>query len=145
MATATKIRVSASDIRNGRAADCFRCAVARALQRATGDDEAHVNEIDYLLRLHVWGRIFTAPQCVTDFIVAFDRHYERYDSGRVKLPRRLPEDVRPFSFTIPPLDDPEWEEQCYHCEELCDPKTLDDEGVCQECREGAKEREELLS
>lgn len=49
----TKVHVTAKDIRGGTCGDVFHCAVAAALQRATGDSEARVVEKDWEMRLEV--------------------------------------------------------------------------------------------
>lgn len=129
----TKVDVTAKDIRQGVPGDCFGCAVALALQRATGDVNARVVDHDCQLHVEVNGRWIVPPHKATDFAVDFD-HLPRTRSGRARLPSPLPEELRPFSFELPPLDDPVWEEECYGCEQLFAPKTLDYEGRCEECR-----------
>ncbi len=136
MTTATKpltVRVLRRHIRQGIGGDCWGCALARALQEATGDKGANVFRRDYILRVEVWSRSVVASLRVAWFVNAFDDLDLRKD-GRVKVPRVLPETLQPFSFELPALDSPEWVEKCYGCEELCDPKTLDAEGYCPDCR-----------
>lgn len=136
--TATMVRVTAKDIRTGVPGDCFLCAVARALQRATGDSEANVYESSFVVYLQVWSRHIVAPLEVRRFSREFDG-LDRTRGGRARLPK--PDDypqlehVRPFTFELPPLSDPAWREACSCCEELCDAAALDDEGVCPECQE----------
>lgn len=119
---ATKVSVTADDIAAGVARDCVACPVALAVGRATGDDHASIHERDWTLRVEVWGRSIVAPYEVRMFVNAFDGHLERKP--------------KPFEFELPDDGDPEWEETCYKCEELCDPSELDDEGVCSECLKG---------
>lgn len=131
--TPTPVRVTAKDIRSGIAGDCFRCAVALAVQRATGDAEANVFEdYSWTLRIEAWSRSVAAPCDVRFFTYNFDGLL-RKRTNRAVLPARLEGDVAPFSFTLPADDDPEWDERCYRCEHFCKAEDLDDEGVCDEC------------
>jgi hypothetical protein len=116
-----KVNVTAKDIKAGEAAECYRCPVAIALQRATKDREARVVSVDWRLYLVVWCRYIAAPVEVRDFVIDFD-HRSEDDSP-----------PKPFRFTLPPLADEPWEEECYGCEELFSPNELDDEGYCKEC------------
>jgi hypothetical protein len=122
-----RVRVTAKDIREGGAGDCFRCAVAGALQRATGDNDAHVYESDFLVYLTAWSRHIHAPDRVRTFVLDYDECPVHERTGR------LPADLRPFVFTLPPQDDPEWLERCGGCEQLFAGSELDDEGICPEC------------
>lgn len=126
------VRVTKAHIANGEAGDCFKCAVALALAKATGDDEANVYENDWTMYLHVWSRHIVAPYEVRQFVYDFDGQPRRED-GRIDLDDEQCEPPKPFAFTLPPLSDPEWQERCYQCEELFDPSELDDEGVCKAC------------
>jgi hypothetical protein len=130
----TIVDVTCKDIRRGISGDCFRCAVAIATGRATGDKEARLVEVDWLLHLVVWGRWIVADPEVRDFVRAFDS-LERGKSRRPILPKRLAGDIAPFRFVLPPHDSPEWQEECCSCESLVAPDDLDDEGECRECRE----------
>jgi hypothetical protein len=133
MKTATKVRVTATLIRTGLAGDCHRCAVALAVAEATGDDECMMAEVDWLLRLSVWGRWIAVPYEVRRFVHAVDGLRRKAD-GRPKLPRRLAEELAPFEFTLPAFDDPAWDEQCERCGAIFDPAEIDDEGRCEDCR-----------
>lgn len=132
MFATTKCRVTATDIRRCQPGDCYRCAVATSLQREYGDNECNVFEDDYLLRIHVGGRYIVAPFEVQQFVRVLD-DAGRKDDGRPILPRRLPDGLKPFTFELPPLDDPAWEERCYGCEMYFAGDELDDEGCCSEC------------
>lgn len=132
------VEVTEHDILHGVAGNCFRCAVSLALQRATGDDEANVYEMDWLTWLHVHGRDILAPGEVRQWIWAYDG-LDRDDKGRIDVTNRRAKLPEPITFDLPELDDPEWQERCYHCEALFPRDELDDEGVCAECR---KEDEE---
>ncbi len=126
------IHVRVKHIRAGLGGDCFRCAVALALQEATGDDEANVYEDDYLTRLEVHGRSVVAPGEVRQYVWNYDAA-PRLADGRPALAARLPERLRPFSFEIPDQNDPEWDERCYGCDEYFKADELDCEGCCGEC------------
>jgi hypothetical protein len=127
------VSVTAQDIRHGVAGCGFNCAIARALQRATEDDHAHVMSHDWQLRVFVWSHSVPAPWEVISFVHAFDDLPRRKD-GRPKLPRRLTgTDLAPFSFEIPALDSNGWLENCYGCEQLFEVAELDGEGYCAEC------------
>lgn len=120
MSIAITIAVTQVDIDLGERQDCFHCPVARALQRATGDDHAEVWERDYVLHIGVWSRSLVAPAEVQQFVRCLDGQWEGT--------------IAPFSFELPALDDPEWEEQCGECEELHRPSELDGDGLCVACR-----------
>jgi hypothetical protein len=129
-----RVNVTDDDIRNGLSGDCQRCAVALALRRATGDEDAGVYE-DSLNGggfLVVHGREIRSPREVCDFIYAFDG-LPRKDKRPI-IPDPLPEELKPFRFVLPSLSNSKWQERCYECEELYSPKRLDDEGYCPECR-----------
>jgi hypothetical protein len=113
------VSVTAEDIAAGKAGDCYRCPVAIALARVTGDRESHVYGQDWMMWIDVGGRTIQAPYEVEEFVRGFD---DRKSPG-------------PFDFELPDLDDPAWRERCCRCEELFAPSELDDEGVCPECRE----------
>lgn len=125
------VNVSADDRAKGEAGNCFRCAVALAIQRATGDGHANVYEREWAMYLEVHGRHIVAPQRVRQFLYAFDA-LDREDK-RGRLPRVLPDELKCFTFTLPSLGDPEWKEQCCECESLVSASELDDEGACREC------------
>jgi hypothetical protein len=115
-----KVKVKREHIRKGIAHDCHRCPVVLAIADAIPDSEPMLYEdMADGTRIDVCGRTIRAPHEVFDFMVDFDH-------GRKC-------DVAPFSFELPDLDDREWQEKCYHCEELFDPEELDDEGCCPEC------------
>jgi hypothetical protein len=133
------VRVTAEHIRTGLAGDCLRCAVALALDAATGDDECMVAEKDWTFHLCVWGRWIVAPPEVRRFVDAIDG-LDREEDERPILPEKLEgSDLAPFAFTLPPLTDPEWQEECYGCEQLFDANELDEEGFCPECRAGEQD------
>jgi hypothetical protein len=133
--TETTVRVTEKHIRTGIAGDCNYCAVAMALDEATGDTECSVGEIDWILHLCVRGRVIVAPPEVRRFVYDLDGLARKAD-GRPKLPRRLEgSDFAPFAFALPPFSDPEWKEECSGCSELFDRDGLDEEGFCPECRE----------
>lgn len=134
MIASNTVHVGAKDIRAAEAGDCFRCAVARAMQRATGDSEARVVEADWQLRLVVWGRLIVAPDDVRAFVRELDG-LPRTRKNRPRLPKKLVEPVAPFTFELPAWSDPEWEEECQGCEQLFAPGDLDDDGYCEECRQ----------
>lgn len=128
------IEVTESDIREGVAEDCDCCPVAIAASRATGYDCA-VFSLDWVLSLRVGHLIMRAPYQVREFVMEFD-DLERERFGcreKPKLATILPDGLKPFSFEIPDLTDGAWEEQCYGCEELCNPSELDREGYCAGC------------
>ena len=134
-----RVNVRLSDISDGIAGDCFRCSVALALQRATKDKEARVVESDWQIKLCVHSREITAPSEVVDFVRTFDDlprlHKDEIGNGKPILPKHLPEELRPFKFTLPDLGSAEWQERCCICDELFATEDLDDEGICQECKE----------
>jgi hypothetical protein len=137
MATDTdyRVRVTEKHIRTGIAGDCNYCAVAMALDEATGDTDCMVVEIDWTLRLRVWSHWIVASPEVRRFVYDLDGLARKAD-GRPKLPRKLKgSDVAPFEFALPPLTDPAWEEECNGCGELFDRGELDGEGSCPDCRE----------
>jgi hypothetical protein len=144
MKVETKVQVTAIHIRTGIAGDCHRCAVALAVNEAIEDADCGVVEVDWMIHLIIQSRYIVAPVAVRQFVNAIDA-VERKESGRPKLPRKLPEDIAPFEFTLPPFNDPAWKEECNGCECLFDPAELDDEGVCEECRkaesDGSKNRD----
>ena len=127
-----KVSVTAEDILEGVCGDCHRCAVALALSRASGDDEANVYERDWTLYLEVHGRHIPAPFEVSQFVRTFDSQ-PRTDGGAVDFDAVDCEPPSPFDFELPPFDGGDWQERCYHCEELFDDEELDDEGICKEC------------
>jgi len=116
--TGCLVRVSAGRIRAGEPGDCFRCAVALALQAATGDDHANVYEDDWRLWIEVHSRHIPAPDDVRRFV-------DNFDGGAV---------LRPFSFRLPPFTDPEWRERCGLCGCAFAAAELDDNGWCVGCR-----------
>lgn len=130
----TVVRVTAKHIRNGIAGDCMKCAVSLAMDDATDDKECMVVEIDWILHLKVWSRYIVAPERVRHFVRRYDG-LNRKEGGCPVLPRKLTaSEVAPFEFSLPPFSSPRWREECYRCEKLCDPKELDDEAYCPECR-----------
>lgn len=122
MATGTLVRVRSRHIRTGLSGNCFNCAVALAVQEATGDDSANVWADWGIVRVEVGGRSIIPARRVTDFIHAYD------DAGDRDKPPELPARLWGTPF------DPEWEEKCVNCEELRNPRELSDEGVCEECQ-----------
>jgi Zn finger protein HypA/HybF involved in hydrogenase expression len=116
----TTIRVLQEDIDAGDLGDCYRCPVALALQRATGDMEAEIYQTSDGLRLKVGGASIVAPDAVRHFV-------HQFDDGEV---------CEPFTFEIPRPSDPQWREECYGCEELFAPADLDSEGYCASCTTG---------
>lgn len=128
----SKISVSAADIAAGRAGDCFRCPVAIALARATGDGEANVYERDFEMWIEVGGRHTRAPHEVREFVHGFDGQ-PRTEDGRPDTGHEDYDPPGPFEFELPDRDGPEWQGRCYCCEELFAPSELDDEGFCQGC------------
>jgi len=132
--TPVTVRVTAKHIRDSEPGDCYRCAVAKAMAVATGDTEAHVVERDWSLCVVVRGRYLVAPWQARRFIYAYDA-LDRDADGRVVLPAELAEDLSPFDFDLPGLNDPAWQYECYGCEALFDPDDLDGAGCCPECRE----------
>lgn len=128
------VEVSAADIADGVAGDCFLCPVAIALNRATGDTAANVNEATWDLRIEVSGRSIPAPRKVRDFVYAFDAQ-PRDPHNRLDIYHADYDPPAPFTFELPDLSDPEWEEKCYVCEQPFDPSELDDDGCCGECRD----------
>lgn len=124
------VDVTEADIREGEAASCEACPVAIALSRATGG-EGRVFSPDFDLAIGVDHLCMPAPQAVRRFVVAFDHFMGDEEDD---LPA-LPPEIAPFSFTIPDLNDPSWEEQCYGCSRLRDPAHLDAEGLCKACHE----------
>lgn len=127
-----RVRVTKNDIATGKAGDCFRCAVAMAVQRATGDTEANVVEIDYVFHIHAHSRYIPVPWSVRSFLVEFDHDLRRNEDGTVILSPTATS-VKPFVFSLPSFSSREWKEKCYGCEQLFDVKELDDEGNCPEC------------
>jgi hypothetical protein len=111
-----RVEVTAADIEHGEARDCYCCPAARAIQRATGDDTACVESIDWGLHVGAHGRIVRAPLEVSDFVDAIDAE----------------EKPAPFSFELPPIKD--WQEQCAGCEGIFEQDELDGEGYCEGCR-----------
>jgi len=127
-----RVRVTRADCRTGEPGECFRCAVALALQRATGDSEAHVYESgwDGRMMLEVHARHIPAPISVRNFIWEFDDLLLRPDGRAIGA-----DELRRPVFTLPPLSDSEWQEECGCCQELLPPADLDDEGTCPDCRD----------
>ena len=115
-----EVSVTAADIATGEPENCYACPVALALVRTTGDASANVFRRDWVLRVEVWGRSIVAPAEVRDFVCSFDG-YQGF------------QDVRPFAFSLPDDDSPEWKEQCQGCEGLFRCDELDDDGVCPNC------------
>lgn len=105
------VTLTVDDIRTGVAGDCYRCAVALALQRATGDETAHVYEDEDesgLIRLEAHGRSVQAPERVTRFVWDYDS-LERSSDGRPVITADKAAMLQPFTFTLPP------EEECEGC------------------------------
>ncbi len=127
------IRVTEKHIRESEAGQCFRCAVARALQEKTGDSEAKVYSDDWILRLQVWSQSIVAPFVVMSFVQEFDS-LPRTPTGKAVLPDRLEGRLAPFSFQIPSPRSRTWDDKCYGCEHYFKTKELDDEGYCKECQ-----------
>jgi hypothetical protein len=127
------VNATAGDIANGTAGDCHSCAVAMALTRSTRDSDAMVYERDWTMYLRVWSRLIVAPYDVRHFVQVFDGQ-PRTDDNRIDVKHPDYETMEPFAFDLPDQDDPEWQEECYECEDLCDPSDLDDEGYCKDCQ-----------
>lgn len=127
------IRVTLDDILHGEAGQCHQCAVARALQRRFPDSDANVYERDWVTWIQVWAVHVEAPWKVIQFTRQFDQ-LPRNSDGTLALDM-IPkvERPKPFKFTVPVWKDRQWRERCYGCEELVDPKDLDDEQYCPEC------------
>jgi hypothetical protein len=127
-----RVEVTAGDIAAGEGGDCFRCAAALALQRATGDDHANVYERDCVLYVEAWSRHLVAPYELKKFVWDFD-DLPRCPDGTPDTadPEYLA--PAPFGVELPDQSDPEWQEQCYGCEDLFDAAELDDEGRCASC------------
>lgn len=133
-----RARITAKDIASGVAGNCHSCPVAISLDRATGDTEAMVYERDWQMHLRVHGRVILAPYEVAKFVRDFD-DMPRTDDGRIDTTAEAYGDrPKPFAFILPSLDDPEWKEECYGCEQLFDASELDDEGYCGECLKGSE-------
>lgn len=130
------VDVTDRDIVAAKAGNCFRCAVALALARATGDDHANAYERDFELRLEAWGRSIAAPRKVRQFVRQLDDQ-PRDDSGRLDLVHPDCDPPSSFSFSLPEFDDPKWKDSCYACGWLFDRDELDDEGMCCKCSEKA--------
>jgi hypothetical protein len=133
-----QVCVTLDDIADGLIGDCYRCPVALALARATGDREANVYDDGGGIWLEVWGRVIEPPHEVWVFVREFDalpRTEDRHPNV-VHVDYRQPE---PFAFTVPDLDDPKWRECCSCCGDLFDPSELDDDGLCAECRDDEEE------
>lgn len=110
------VHVTAEDIQAGYANDCYRCPVALALQRATGDRTANVYEDEeFLMRCEVDCRYYLLPCDVTRFVRDFDQGA----------------DLQPFSSALP--DVTSWQQQCAECDEYVD--AVDDSGLCETCGE----------
>jgi hypothetical protein len=114
---AFRVRVTKKDCKRGEKRSCFRCPVALALQRATGDSEANVFEMDWQLYLEACGRLALAPQQVVQFI--WDKDADL--------------DPEPISFDLPPIKD--WKEKCCQCQDIFEQVDLDRKGFCEECRQ----------
>lgn len=119
---------------NGVAGDCFNCAVALALTRATGDDHANVYSNLDGTWIEVWSRHIRAPYEVVEFISHYDQ-LPRHPDGRPVLNAYAYHLPKPFSFELPGQSDPEWQELCQGCEHRFGREDLDDEGLCEDCRE----------
>jgi hypothetical protein len=135
------VSVTEKHIREGLSGDCFFCAVALAVQEATGDSEASVVDTRYEgLWVLAHGRSTKLPFCPAGQLVwAFDNH-ETVGGGclRLKLGPELPPDLQPLTFELPDLDDKEeWQPDCYECGERYPEAELDEEGVCEHCRKKA--------
>lgn len=129
-----RARVTKADIADGKPGDCLKCAVALALNRATGDGEAMVVERDWAMCVKVWSRYIVAPYEVRRFVYHFDG-WPRTEDGRLDMAvETCEEPPKPFGFTLPSQDSPEWEEECRGCETLFGPSELDGEGYCEDCR-----------
>lgn len=122
---AIHVEVTAEDIAKGTARDCYRCAVALAMNRAFGEtSESHVYEMDFHTWLSTWHLNIRCPWVVFDFL----RDFDGYTGDQPK----------PFTFELPDLASSEWEERCYSCENLFSPDALDDRGNCPDCKEPAQ-------
>ncbi len=129
----TTVNVTEADIRAGLVGDCYNCAVALAVQRATGERESRIVEIDYKTKLIVGPFYLDAPWEVARFVWEFDS-LDHDEDGHPILPDDLAGAVlAPFFFELPDHGSPEWEESCYGCEQLFAPDELDGEGYCEEC------------
>ena len=76
-----KINVTQTDIKQGVKLNGNKCAIARAVKRATNAKSVHVNGF----YIEVNGKTYSSPEEVFDFVVSFDRF----------------EKVKPFSFDLP--------------------------------------------
>lgn len=137
------INVTAADLATGVAGACGRCPVALALRRDARDGHAEVYEDWGIVRIELHGRSIIAPEEVQDFVHAFDDLPRRKDglvarkairrkTARFDIVETLP---GPFTFTLPPLNDPKWEERCCNCGEHVPQGELDDDSECEECRD----------
>jgi hypothetical protein len=127
-----RVQVTPADIREGMCGDCFNCAIALALQRATGDDHANVHEADFGMYLEAHSRVIVCPREVVAFVWKYDT-MPRNERQRPIIPDVLPDNLRPFEFELPPFDSLEWEERCYECDGLFPTVELNDEQYCPEC------------
>lgn len=74
------VRVTAKDIREGKAGDACRCPIAHAVRRVTGGRKVSVG----LFRAYFGGVCFTLPRRAVCFVQDFDRRWP----------------VKPFQFTV---------------------------------------------
>jgi hypothetical protein len=128
-----KVSVTAEDMDQGIIGDCYECAVALALNRATGDTESMVYEHDFSIYLKVNFRSISAPYEVRSFVHDFDAQ-PRTEDNHVDTAHPDYEPLKPFDFELPDQDKPEWLEGCQDCGELFEASELGDEGCCEDCR-----------
>ena len=118
------VSVTAEDIANGIARDCYCCPGALAINRAIPGSDANIYRFGLysLLWIEANGLHIRAPQELQDFAPAFD----------------VGQKVEPFAFELPDQDGSEWRRACRECRDLFDRTELDDEDICEECRSNAK-------
>ncbi len=122
MSNLLQVHVTEEDIHAGEKHGCYTCPVALAMLRAAKDRQCGANvfrDNDYRLRCELWSLSVLATSEVREFVHAYDEGFA----------------VEPFAFTLPAADAPEWKESCGNCGACVPQGEIDEDGVCEECRE----------
>ena len=82
----TEVSVEWQDIENGEARNCFRCAVANAIHRVTGDK--------FSIAVNPYGGMFAREEDLGIFIAP--RHQRAFDGVRIPCPPEVIEFAQVF-------------------------------------------------